>query len=117
MPTHKPFFLAAPVASVLALAGLTSGTSAQTMNNAPMPSGGTVVEYGAGIAIGQRGQFSGLPGVDLTDGVGKVRPRGPGGLSNNIGAIGMATPSTSSANPQPLQRDRSLTNGGIPLNR
>ncbi|MEN3792061.1 hypothetical protein [Fulvimarina sp. MAC3] len=113
MPTCKPIYLASTLFSVLAISGFATEASAQTMDSAPIPSGGAVVEYDAGIPLGQRSQFYGLPGVDLNDGVGKVRPRGPGGLENNVGAIGMATPSTSSANPRPLDD----TESGIPLNR
>ncbi|MER0237501.1 hypothetical protein [Fulvimarina sp. MAC8] len=117
MPTYKPIFVASTMFSAFAFSDFAPQASAQSMDNAPMPSGGAVVEYGAGIPLGQRGQFYGLPGVDLNDGVGKVRRRGPGGLENNVGAIGMATPSTSSSNPQPLLDDTPTTNRGIPINR
>ncbi|EAU42905.1 hypothetical protein FP2506_08686 [Fulvimarina pelagi HTCC2506] len=108
---------ASTLSAVLGMAAAIPQVSAQSLNNAPMTSGGTVVEYGAGYPTGQRGQYSGLPGVDLNDGIGEPRRRGPGGLENNVGAIGMALPSTSSSNPQPLQDDRATRGGGLPISR
>lgn len=58
---------------------------------------------------------TGLPGVSLRDGVGVEKRRGPGGLQNNVGAIGVAAPSISGSNPLPLQKDQTETGSGIPL--
>ena len=106
--------------AICALAIGTFGASAalaQGMMNSQSSSGDVVYETNRGSTLSPRSEFSGLPGVDLSDGAGKVRVRGPGGLQNNVGAIGMAAPSTSSANPLPLQNDTATTGGTFAVGR
>ncbi|MDY8107557.1 hypothetical protein U0C82_00150 [Fulvimarina sp. 2208YS6-2-32] len=107
---------------IAALALVTAGLaapSAHAQGAADMqaPDGEVVYETNGQFPTTARDEFSGLPGVDLSDGAGKVRVQGPGGLQNNVGAIGMAAPSTSSANPLPLQNDTATTGGSIAVRR
>ncbi|MEE2953333.1 hypothetical protein SAMN06297251_12250 [Fulvimarina manganoxydans] len=103
-----------PILAALAMAAvLAAGPAyAQSQDSAPLP--GTTIS-GEGEALAPIGAGSNLPGVGEGESANEEEPRGPGGLQNNIGAIGMSAPDTSSANPLPLQTDRAGEGGGIPL--
>ncbi|WP_147307840.1 hypothetical protein [Fulvimarina endophytica] len=107
---------AAAVAFSAALALSTAAVAQQGFEERPSDfSAATTVDRS--MERGSGSQFYGLPGVDVSDGAGRVGVRGPGGLENNVGAIGMATPSISSENPLPLQRDGTAGGGGFTIGR
>lgn len=94
--------------------GLISQAAAQTPAHAPIPENGQLVEQPRGKPISDQISTGGLPGVNFDD-TGADRPvRGPGGLQNGVGAVGLAAPSMSSSNPVPLE-DTSADRLGIPL--
>ncbi|MCB8836921.1 hypothetical protein [Aurantimonas sp. VKM B-3413] len=81
--------------------------------SAPIPQNGTLVDPGEGTPVSKNIKSPGLPGVDFEGGGEDVR--GPGGLQNNVGAAGMALPSTSSENPVPIMTPDQKTLDGVPV--
>jgi len=103
-------------ASLLAVL-LAPAASAQDADpsHAPIPKGGALVQQGQGTPIAEQIDTGNLPGVDF-EGPDVSRPtRGPGGLENGVGAIGMALPSTSSSNPVPIEPSDDNGLVGVPL--
>jgi len=107
-------------AAFAAVTGFASIAAAQS--SAPIPRNGEAVELGRGtpVEVGS----TGLPGVNLdaSSSSRSASPRGPGGLSNGVGAYGVMAPDASGSAGNTLTRVPGAipdTNGGIgiPLGR
>lgn len=99
---------------LVTLLGAAASAQEPVPENAPIPRDGVLVETDAAIEVDDAGTAPGLPGVGL-DGPQDEGQRGPGGLSNGVGAIGTTAPSTSGYNPVPLGATEDRTGVGIPL--
>ncbi|WP_062203684.1 hypothetical protein [Aureimonas sp. AU12] len=107
-------------ATFAAVAGLATAAAAQS--SAPIPRNGGTVELGRGTPVETGG--TGLPGVglDASTSSRSGSPRGPGGLSNGVGAYGVMAPDASGTAGNTLTRVPGAipeTNSGIgiPLGR
>ena len=101
---------------VVSLAFAAGPALAQTPlpETAPIPSDGVLVPGDAGVPIEDQIDTGALPGVNFGDTDVDRTPRGPGGLQNNVGAIGTNTPATSGYNPVPLATPP-VDGEGLPL--
>lgn len=82
--------------------------------DAPIPRGGTLIQQGEGVPIGDQIDTGGLPGVDFDAPETDDAVRGPGGLQNNVGAVGTDAPATSGYDPETFETP--LPEGeGVPL--
>ena len=92
--------LATVVASLLATPVFAQTT---TPDNAPIPKNGTLVQQPDGMSVSKQIKTGNLPGVDFSAPPADAEAAGPGGLQNEIGAVGMSVPSQSSTNPVPVE--------------
>jgi hypothetical protein len=103
-------------AATLGLSAVVSSVPSIAQDSAPIPRGGRVVQVEAGRSLETRA--TGLPGVGLDDSSSSRNdsPRGPGGLSNGVGAYGVMAPDASGTAGNTLTRVPGAipdTNGGI----
>ncbi len=68
-------------------------------DDAPIPSDGVLVPGNDGVPVEDQIDTGGLPGVTFEETPVDRPPRGPGGLQNNVGAVGTNTPATTGYNP------------------
>ncbi|MEX6507490.1 hypothetical protein [Jiella sp. M17.18] len=111
MIRHMALATAATAAAALALVPA-AFAQARHHRHAPIPENGRLVRVDSGTPISPA-VHTNLPGVDFSGYGGPAR--GPGGLQNNVGAVGVALPSTSSSNPVPIEQPGITTLGGVPV--
>ncbi|WP_062112049.1 hypothetical protein [Aureimonas sp. AU40] len=103
-------------AATLGLSAMTASIPVMAQDSAPIPRGGRVVQVESGRPL--QTQATGLPGVglDTSSSSRNDSPRGPGGLSNGVGAYGVMAPDASGTAGNTLTRVPGAipdTNGGI----